>query len=87
MPLPRTVNLSCEALDLDLGIEVSLNCLPGTSTLAMRTGFPGAGATSNVIASTDRCSTSAPVESRAETETMYGTTFLDLKTDSRGRRL
>ena len=39
------------------------------------------GARSNVIACTDPRSTSAPVVLTANTETTYGTTFLDLKAD------
>jgi hypothetical protein len=39
------------------------------------------GARSNVIACTDPRSTSAPVVLTANTETTYGTTFLDLNAD------
>jgi hypothetical protein len=38
-------------------------------------------ARSNVIACTDPRSTSAPVVLTANTETTYGTTFIDLKAD------
>ena len=49
--------------------------------LAMRNGLRSVGARSNVIACTDPRSTSAPVVLTANTETTYGTTFLDLKAD------
>ena len=49
--------------------------------LAMRNGLRSIGARSNVIACTDPRSTSAPVVLTANTETTYGTTFLDLKAD------
>ena len=49
--------------------------------LAMRNGLRSVGARSNVIACTDPRSTSAPVVLTANTETTYGTTFLDLKSD------
>ena len=55
--------------------------MPGASMLAMRNGLRSVGARSNVIACTDPRSTSAPVVLTANTETTYGTTFLDLKAD------
>ena len=53
--------------------------MPGASMLAMRNGLRSVGARSNVIACTDPRSTSAPVVLTANTETTYGTTFLDLQ--------
>ena len=81
VPLPATVDMAHDALDLLRGIDVFLNRMPGTSMLAMRNGLRSVGARSNVIACTDPRSTSAPVVLTANTETTYGTTFLDLKTD------
>ena len=81
VPSPATVEMGYDALDLLRGIDVFLNCMPGTSMLAMRNGLRSIGARSNVIASTDPRSASAPVVLTANTETTYGTTFLDLKTD------
>ena len=81
VPTPATVTLGYDALDLLRGIDVFLNCMPGASMLAMRNGLRSVGAASNVIACTDPRSTSAPVVLTANTETTYGTTFLDLKTD------
>ncbi len=81
VPLPATVEMGYDALDLIRGIDVFLNCMPGASMLAMRNGLRSIGARSNVIACTDPRSTSAPVVLTANTETTYGTTFLDLKAD------
>ena len=81
MPTRETVTVSYEALDLLRGIDVFLKCVPGASMLAMRNGLRSVGARSNVIACTDPRSTSAPVVLTANTETTYGTTFLDLKAD------
>ncbi len=38
VPLPATVSVSYDALDLLRGIDVFLNCVPGASMLAMRMG-------------------------------------------------
>lgn len=81
VPLPATAAVSYDALDLLRGIDAFLNCMPGASMLAMRNGLRSVGARSNVIACTDPRSTSAPVVLTANTETTYGTTFLDLKAD------
>jgi hypothetical protein len=81
VPLPETVVRSYDALHLLRGVDVFLNCMPGASMLAMRNGLQSIGARSNVIACTDPRSTSAPVVLTANTETTYGTTFLDLKSD------
>ncbi len=81
LPLAGTVTLSYDTLDLLQGIDAYLNCVPGASMLAMRNGLRSVGARSNVIACTDPRSTSAPVVLTANTETTYGTTFLDLKAD------
>ena len=82
LPLPDTVRRSYDALDLMRGVEVFLNCMPGASMVAMRNGFRSIGQTaSNVLAYTDPLATSANVVLTANTETTYGTNYLDLKTD------
>ena len=81
MPLPATVASNYDAPDLIRGIDAFLSCMPRASMLAKRRGPRSAGARSKVIACTDPRSTSAPVVLTANTETTYGTTFLDLKTD------
>ena len=81
VPSAASVDVAYDALDLVRGIDVFLNCMPGASMLAMRNGLRSIGARSNVIACTDPRSTSAPVVLTANTETTYGTTFLDLKAD------
>jgi hypothetical protein len=81
VPLPETVARSYDALDLMRGVDAFVNCMPGASMLAMRKGLRSVGARSNVIACTDPRSTSAPVVLTANTETTYGTAFLDLKSD------
>ena len=82
LPLPDTVQRSYDALDLMRGVEVFLNCMPGASMVAMRNGFRSIGQTaSNILAYTDPLATSANVVLTANTETTYGTNYLDLKTD------
>ena len=82
LPLPDTVQCSYDALDLMRGVEVFLNCMPGASMVAMRNGFRSIGqTTSNVLACTDPLATSANVVLTANTETTYGTNYLDLRTD------
>jgi hypothetical protein len=80
VPLPETVTTVYDALDLLRGIEVFLNCLPGASLVAMRHGFRSIGTTSpQVIAYTDPRADSKPLFLTPNTETTYGTTFLDLR--------
>ena len=82
LPLPDTVQRSYDALDLMRGVEAFLNCMPGASMVAMRNGFLSIGQTaSNILAYTDPLATSANVVLTANTETTYGTNYLDLKTD------
>ena len=75
------MELSYDALDLLRGIDVFLNCMPGASMLAMRNGLRSVGAGRTSSPAPIRASTSAPVVLTANTETTYGTTFLDLKAD------
>ena len=82
LPLPDTVQRSYDALDLIRGVEVFLNCMPGASMVAMRNGFRSIGQTAaNILAYTDPKATSANVVLTANTETTYGTNYLDLKRD------
>ena len=82
LPLPETVRRSYDALDLMRGVEVFLNCMPGASMVAMRGGFRSIGQTaSNILGYTDPLATSANVVLTANTETTYGTNYLDLKAD------
>ena len=82
LPLPDTAQRSYDALDLMRGVEVFLNCMPGASMVAMRKGFRSIGQTAgNILAYTDPLATSANVVLTANTETTYGTNYLDLKTD------
>ena len=82
LPLPATVRRSYDALDLMRGVEVFLNCMPGASMVAMRNGFRSIGQTaSNILGYTDPLATSANVVLTANTETTYGTNYLDLKAD------
>ena len=75
------MTLSYDTLGLLRGIDAYLNCVPGRSMLAMRNGLRSVGARlGRDRAATDPRSTSAPVVlTPANTETTYGTTFLDLK--------
>ncbi len=82
LPLPDTVKRSYDALDLMRGVEVFLNCMPGASMVAMRRGFRSIGQTaSHILAFTDPLATSANVVLTANTETTYGTNYLDLRAD------
>jgi hypothetical protein len=80
VPRPETVSTAYDALDLMRGIEVFLNALPGASLVAMRRGLRSAGITSaRVIGITEPRANSQSLYLTPNTETTYGTTFLDLK--------
>jgi hypothetical protein len=69
-----------EALDLMRGNEVFLNAVPGASLVAMRRGPRSAGVNSpRVIGITEPRANSNSLFLTPNTETTYGTTFLDLK--------
>ena len=72
---------SYDALDLMRGVEVFLNCMPGASMVAMRNGFRSIGQTAGDILGYTPLATSANVVLTANTETTYGTNYLDLRTD------
>ncbi len=80
VPRPTTVTAVYDALDLMRGIEVFLNCVPGASLVAMRRGFRASGVTSGrVIGLTDPRANSGSLFLTPNTETTYGSTFLDLR--------
>ena len=80
VPKPESVATVYDALDLIRGIDVFLNCLPGASLVAMRRGSRGMGvATPDVIGFTDPRANSGGLFLTANTETTYGSTFLDLR--------
>ncbi|HEX4520288.1 MAG TPA: DUF1254 domain-containing protein [Gaiellaceae bacterium] len=80
VPKADTVSKMYDALDLVRGIDVFLNCVPGASLVAMRRGVREVGLTSPAkIAFTDPRANSRALFLTANTETTYGTTFLDLK--------
>ncbi len=80
VPTSDTVTKVYDALDLMRGIEVFLNAMPGASLVAMRRGLRSAGVTSaRVIGITEPRANSQSLFLTPNTETTYGTTFLDLK--------
>jgi hypothetical protein len=85
VPTPETVTTIYDALDLMRGIEVFLNGVPGASLVAIRRGLRSIGITSpQVIGYTDPRANSGALWLTPNTETTYGTTFLDCA--SGGRR-
>ncbi len=80
LPRPETVSTVYDALDLMRGIEVFLNAIPGASLVAMRRGLRAAGLTSaRTIGFTDPRANSRSLFLTPNTETTYGTLFLDLR--------
>jgi hypothetical protein len=79
VPLPETVDTIYDALDLMRGIEAFLNCMPGASLVAMRRGLRSCGVTGRSIGYTDPRANSGSLFLTPNTETTYGTTFLDLR--------
>jgi len=80
VPKPDTVATIYDALDLMRGIEVFLNAVPGASLVALRRGLRSIGVTSpRVIAISDPRANSRSLALTPNTETTYGTTFLDLR--------
>ena len=80
VPRPDTVSRAYDALDLMRGVEVFLNAVPGASLVAMRRGLRSAGVSSpRVVGITEPRANSRSLFLTPNTETTYGTTFLDLK--------
>jgi hypothetical protein len=69
-----------DALDFIRGVEVFLNAVPGASLVAMRNGFRSIGLTEpNQIGYTEPRANSGSLFLTPNTETTYGSMFLDLK--------
>jgi hypothetical protein len=80
VPKPETVAKMYDALDLMRGVEVFMNSVPGASLVAMRRGLRSVGVDSpRKIGYTDPRANSGAFFLTPNTETTYGTTFLDLK--------
>ena len=82
VPSLESVETIYDLLDLIRGIEVYLNTIPGASLVAMRAGFRSVGVDgSRVLGYTAPRANSASFFLTANTETTYGSMFLDLKAD------
>jgi hypothetical protein len=80
VPLPDTVTRAYDALDLIRGISAFMNCVPGASLVAFRRGLRSIGISSpRVIGYSDPRANSTMLALTPNTETTYGTTWLDLK--------
>lgn len=80
VPRAASVETMYDALDLMRGAQAFLNAMPGASLVAMRRGLRSAGVDSpEIIGYTDPRANSASLFLTPNTETTYGTTFLDLK--------
>lgn len=82
LPDDATVATSFETLDLLRGVEVYLNTVPGASLVALRAGLRSAGIDGpRKFGYTEPRANSCALYLTANTETTYGTMFLDLKAD------
>lgn len=80
VPRADTVSTLYDALDLMRAAEVFMNAVPGASLVALRAGLRAAGVTSGeIIGITDPRANSGGLYLTPNTETTYGTTFIDLK--------
>ena len=80
VPTEDTVDMIYDALDLMRGVEVFLNCVSGASLVALRHGLRSIGVSSPaVIAFTDPSADSRALLLTPNTDTPYGSTFVDLK--------
>ncbi|HWK92719.1 MAG TPA: DUF1254 domain-containing protein [Luteimicrobium sp.] len=80
VPTPESTGRLYDALDLLRGIDVFLDCVPGASLAAMRRGFRSVGLTRpNQIGITEPRANSGSVFLTPNTETTYGTAFVDLR--------
>ena len=80
VPLPGSVDTIYDLLDLTRAIEVYLNTIPGASLVAMRSGFRSVGLDGNtVLGFTDPRANSGSFFLTPNTETTYGSMFLDLR--------
>lgn len=79
VPLPETVATIYDALDLIRAVDVFLNCVPGASLVALRHGLRSIGVSSGkVIAFSGPRANSKALALTPNTETTYGSTFVDL---------
>ncbi|CCV14362.1 DUF1254 domain-containing protein [Mesorhizobium sp. STM 4661] len=82
MPSPATAEKVYDFIDLARGVETFLNGIPATSIEGLRLGMVEIGATSsNKAMIFDKLADSNPLFLTANTETVYLSVFLDLKTD------
>ena len=82
MPTPETVEMVYDNLDLLRGVETFLNGIPATSVEGIRLGMIELGATqSNHLLLFDHLMDSNPLFLTGNTDTVYASVFLDLKTD------
>ena len=80
VPQPESVQTMFDALDLIRGVDAFLIGVPGASLVAMRRGLRDMGIDApDVVAYTDPRANSGGIYLTPNTETTYGTTFLDLK--------
>lgn len=79
VPLPETTRMLYDGLDFIRGVDVFLNAVPGASLVAMRRGFRSVGVDGlNVLGLTDPRANSNSYFLTPNTETAYGTMFIDL---------
>lgn len=80
VPRPETVGRIYDALDLIRGVEAFLTAVPGASLVAMRRGFRSVGVDApDKVGYTDPRGNSGSFFLTPNTETTYGSTFLDLR--------
>ena len=80
VPTTDSVTKLYDALDFMRGVDVFLNALPGASLAAMRNGFRSIGLTEpHQVGYTDPRANSGSFLLTPNTETTYGSMFLDLK--------
>jgi hypothetical protein len=82
IPTKKTASLLYDNLDFLRGVETFLNGMPATSMEALRRGLAAIGArNSNQVVIMDQLMDSNPLFLTGNTDTVYCTTFLDLKKD------
>ncbi|MFE3290485.1 DUF1254 domain-containing protein [Rhodococcus sp. NPDC059234] len=80
VPKPETTTRLYDALDFLRGVDAFLNAVPGASLVAMRRGLRSVGVDGpNVLAITDPRANSGSFFLTPNTETTYGTLFIDLR--------
>ncbi|WP_430333061.1 DUF1254 domain-containing protein [Rhodococcus sp. ACT016] len=80
VPLPETTRSLYDSLDFVRGVDAFLNAMPGASLVAMRKGFRSVGIDGvHVLAYTEPRANSGAFFLTPNTETTYGTMFIDLR--------